>query len=96
MNKYSKKLLRLLITLNILNIINSQTVSSEYMREGFENIIKYKDSRNIIVAGLIISWLGSNYDTHLQNINGSKRNSSSEATEISFKNQYLFIKNIKI
>ena len=57
MNKYSKKLLRLLITLNILNIINSQTVSSEYMREGFENIIKYKDSRNIIVAGLIISLL---------------------------------------
>jgi len=94
MNKYSKKLLRLLITLNILNIINSQTVSSEYMREGFENIIKYKDSRNIIVAGLIISRLGSNYDTHLQNINGSKNILSKELSIFGdywgITNQFIF------
>ena len=59
--------------LNIYNIINSQSVSSEYMIEGFENIINYKDSRNIRVAGLIISGLGYNYDYYLQNKNESKR-----------------------
>ena len=73
MNKYIKMLLRLFIMLNIYNTINSQSVSSEYMIEGFENIINYKDSRNIIVAGLIISGLGYNYDYYLQNKNESKR-----------------------
>ena len=51
----------------MLNIINSQTVSSEYMMDGFENILNYKDSRNIILAGLLISRLGYNYDHYLQN-----------------------------
>jgi len=73
MNKYRKILLRLFIMLNIPNIISSQTVSSKYMLEGFENIINYKDSRNIIVAGLIISRLGYNYDYYLQNKNESKK-----------------------
>ena len=73
MNKYIKMLLRLFIMLNIYNTINSQSVSSEYMIEGFENIINYKDSRNIIVAGLIISGLVYNYDYYLQNKNESKR-----------------------
>ena len=57
----------------MLNIINSQTVSSEYMIDGFENILNYKDSRNIILAGLLISRLGYNYDDYLQKKNKSKK-----------------------
>ena len=59
--------------LNILNIISSQTVSSKYMIDGFKNIINYKDSRNIIVAGLIISRFSYNYDYYLQNKNELKK-----------------------
>ena len=71
MNKYPKILLKLFIILNISNIISGQTASSDYMIDGFQNIVNYKDSRNIIVAGLLISRLGYNYDHYLQNKNES-------------------------
>ena len=72
MNKYQKIIARLFILANILNVTNSQTVSSKYMINGFENIINYNDSRNIIVAGLVMSRLGYNYDYYLQEMNETK------------------------
>ena len=72
MNKYQKIIVRLIFLANIFNITNSQTVSSKYMINGFENIINYKDSRNIIVAGLLMSGLGYNYDNYLQEKNETK------------------------